>query len=341
MTKISPPLRLSAVPRSSSTSRSTIDRPVDQTGNRLACLDLLAQHGDRHAPYRELVNAVEDVDGLFLLALAIKVARIGFGRPEPGLGRGAAGRDVVERGVVHFHCLVIEPGLLGNQRAVIGGEDGVPFGALQGLQVFQRVGRVARAGLGPPGHQPGDQPIEVGLDGELQQVFSAGVVLLAERIDGKHKPREALDVRHRLQLVGPRQPLVEIAIRDQREKQALLQRGIVGIEGQRALVVGDGAWHVIVDLGHAGSEERARERANVDRLVRLLGQRRIACKRHADHRREPREPSVTSKLHRNPSWAPPRTRRDSSPLWPQSMAFLGLAFNHAPFTIRSLGRRPR
>ena len=79
-----------------------------------------------------------------------------------------------------------------------------------------------------------------------------------------------------------------------RQQQALLQRGVVRIEGQGALIVGDGAGNIIVDFGDAGCQESARKRADVDRLIGLFGQSRVACKRHADYRRDAREPSVTS-----------------------------------------------
>ena len=136
-TKGSPPPRLSAVPRSSSTSRGAVDRLVDQPRQPACpCLDLLAQRDQRQPAGRELVGLVEHGERLVLVALAgeearhrlrRRAARSRARRRRPRCCRARPRRFPPPR----RRC----PAGVGDQRAVIGDEEAEPFRALELVQV--------------------------------------------------------------------------------------------------------------------------------------------------------------------------------------------------------------
>ena len=142
------------------------------------------------------------------------------------------------------------------------------------------------AALGPAGHQAGDQPVEVGFDRQLQPVLGAGKILLAERVDGQHRRAKSARRPAPSSACGPRQRFIEIALRDQRQQQALLQRLVVGIEGKGA--AGSRRWRCGYHcrLRRRGQQETRRRTCRCRPAGRIASQ---APGHASDHGREARD----------------------------------------------------
>ena len=149
---------------------------------------------------------------------------------------------------------------------------------------------------------------------KLEQRFGGAVVLLAEGVDGERQARQPLDLGSRLQLLGIRQRFVETAFGDQRQHQALLQRLVFRIEGERLLVIGDGAFEIVVDLGDPRREIGAGEGADLDRSGGLRGKDGVAGHRNRQpgRRSQPDQPASTL-LAASSSFLPPRPSRQIGP----------------------------
>ena len=181
-----------------------------------------------------------------------------------------------------------------------GFEEAEPVRALQLVDGGHGLAGVAGALLGPAGHDAGDQPVEVGFERKLEPVLGLGKVLLVKGTDGQRQAREPLDVGNRLELVGVDQGFFEASLRDQRQHQALLQRGVTGSEGERLLVVGDGAVEIIVAFGDPRGKIGPRERRDIDWRGGLFGVGGQTGDRHARHNYQPCQPARTSLPHRIP-----------------------------------------
>jgi hypothetical protein len=150
--------------------------------------------------------------------------------------------------------------------------------------------------------------------------------------DGQRQAREPLDVGNRLELVGIDQGFFEAPLRDQRQHQALLQRGVTGSEGERLLVVGDGTVEIIVAFGDPRGKIGPRERSDIDWRGGLFGVGGQTGGRHGRHNCQPCQPARTSLPHRIPftqSHARVSGIAVDSIFSRQSMAFLGRGFNPA------------
>jgi hypothetical protein len=249
----------------------TVGGRGDQRLDGAARLDGLAQHDDRRAVGGEGIGLVEDGERLVLAGFAGEHAGVAFGRAQPRLGRGRAGGLVGHRLRIGGRGDVAHACRFGDQRAVVALEERVPLRPLHLVELVERERTVALAEIGPAGHQPHDQPVEIGRERELEQVFGGGVILPAEGVDGERQAREAFDLRHRLQLFGIGQRPVEMAARDQREHDALLDGQIVAVEIERPLVIGDRRVEIIVGLGRARRQNGAREGAHLNGRLRREG----------------------------------------------------------------------
>ena len=170
-------------------------------------------------------------------------------------------------------------------------------GPLQQFQIGDRLGTVVAAKLGPGAHQAGDKPVEIGFQRKFQPGAGLAIILLAYRVDGKRDARETLDLRHRLQLVGQRQRLLETARRNQDEHEALLKLLIVRVEIQRTAIVVDRRIHIVVDLGDTSGQIGAGERTDLDLVGIALGERRRAYQNCGRQRRDTCQPSQTFAHH--------------------------------------------
>jgi hypothetical protein len=109
------------------------------------------------------------------------------------------------------------------------------------------------------------QPVEIRFLGEGEQRLRGAVVLLAEGVDGECQARQPLDLGGIFQLLGIGERFVETALGNQRQHEALLQRLVLRIEGERLLVICDGAFEVVVDFGDPCRKISAGEGVDLDR----------------------------------------------------------------------------
>jgi hypothetical protein len=97
------------------------------------------------------------------------------------------------------------------------------------------------------------------------RIFCAWLVFpLADRLDGAGDRGDALDGTVVLQLFGNLGAAFEIAVHQRGDHQALLDVDIVGLEFERRAVELGGGIEIVIDIGSAGSEKRARKA--VDRI---------------------------------------------------------------------------
>ena len=220
----------------------------------------------------------------------------------------------------------------------------VPFGALQRLQrtparrPCRPAPTLAQAVISPViSRSRSDSTCS------FSQFSALAIILLAERIDGQHE--RARSARRPAPSSACRPTAAPRRNRLARSAPASGSAAATGSSGSKvkgALVVGDGAWHIIVDLGDAGGEKGAGERADLDRLVGLLGKRRR--RPQASCRPPPRTPAShllrPSRIEFLPAAPPCAPRRELIAALTAKHGLFGVGVQSAPFTIRSLAPAP-